>query len=118
MPKAGHGKKCCTRAVRFMAWESRGSGQYYYKARREGGRVVKEYLGSGEHVAELVTLEAESRKIRQLDAEIERFRLAEADDRDALLSELNAAADLLARAALLAAGYRQHHRGEWRKPRG
>ena len=36
---------------------------------------------------------------------------------DAPLDDLDELADLLARAALVAAGYRQHHRGEWRKRR-
>lgn len=34
------------------------------------------------------------------------------------LAELNELADLLVQAALVAAGYHQHHRGEWRKRRG
>ena len=37
---------------------------------------------------------------------------------DASLAELNELADLLARVALLAAGYHQHDRGKWRKRRG
>jgi len=37
---------------------------------------------------------------------------------DTALNELNAWADLLAHATLVAAGFRQHKRGEWRKRRG
>jgi hypothetical protein len=37
---------------------------------------------------------------------------------DAPLDELDDLADALVRAALVAAGYRQHNRGEWRKTRG
>ena len=28
-----------------MSWERRGSRRYYYRARRDGNRVVKEYIG-------------------------------------------------------------------------
>ena len=30
-----------------MAWERRGHATYYYRPRRVGGRVVRDYLGSG-----------------------------------------------------------------------
>jgi hypothetical protein len=36
---------------------------------------------------------------------------------DGAAGELCELAELLTRAVLLAAGYRQHNRGEWRKPR-
>jgi hypothetical protein len=41
----------------------------------------------------------------------------ELEDLDGASGELCELAELLTRAALLADGYRQHHRGEWRKPR-
>lgn len=102
-----------------MAWETRrGRGRYYTRSRREGGRVVREYVGTGP-LAELTA---------QVDAlargERERRRAAEAGRREqhreleAALQELCEGADALARAALLLAGYRQHNRGEWRRKRG
>src|SRR5215471_8660036 len=42
---------------------------------------------------------------------------AEMEALDVSLDELNDLADLLAHAALLAAGFRRHKRGEWRKRR-
>jgi hypothetical protein len=36
-------------------WETRGEASYYYTAERTGGRVVKQYVGSGT-VAELAAL--------------------------------------------------------------
>jgi len=37
---------------------------------------------------------------------------------DSLTAEMYEAAEVLAKATLLAAGYHQHKRGEWRKRRG
>ena len=42
---------------------------------------------------------------------------AEADQLDRILTELAREARSLARDALAAAGFHQHHRGEWRKRR-
>lgn len=30
-----------------MGWERRGNGYYYYRKRREGHRVISEYVGNG-----------------------------------------------------------------------
>jgi hypothetical protein len=97
-----------------MGWE-RG---YYYRVRKVNGRVVREYIGTGEMAQLVAKMEGLERKRREL----------ERAERKALLDELNAVenavvqmcdrADLMARAALVSAGFRQHKRGEWRKRRG
>ena len=98
-----------------MGWERRRSGTYYYYARREGGRVVKTYVGTGPgaavaaDVVEAAALALESRRDLFREA---KAGLATVADR---LAELGRSADAAARAALLSAGYRRHHRGEWRK---
>jgi hypothetical protein len=82
------------------------------------GRVVREYVGGG-RVGELVAqLDAIERQKRETDRECARLALEEVEWLDAPLAELDELADLLARAALAAAGYTQHKRGEWRKKRG
>jgi hypothetical protein len=95
---------------------------YYYRVRRENGRVVREYVGSGvvaEMAARLDMLEREKgREKRRLDAEALRNEKATLDALDANLEALIESTDLLAHAALVAAGYHQHKRGEWRKRRG
>lgn len=98
-----------------MAWEK--DGRYYTRSKKVGGRVVREYVGTGV-VAELASrLDAISREKR----EIERFKVraerAEVESLDAPLRELDNLVEMVAQAALLAAGFRQHHRGEWRKSR-
>ena len=101
-----------------MGWENREGGRYYYRAWRCEGRVVKEYVGSGPmaQLAERMDLaEREKTTQRMGRAKARRARIQQAD---ALVTTLAEVTDLLARAALLEAGYRQHHRGEWRWPRG
>jgi hypothetical protein len=99
-----------------MAWEARGSRRYYTRSRRANGRVVREYVGTGP-VAELA---AAADALRRADrrAAAEARRAEEASWREALapLLELSRAADLVARAALLAGGYHRHAR-TWRKKR-
>jgi hypothetical protein len=104
-----------------MAWETRtgSSGRYYTRSTKVGGRVVREYVGSaGSPLAELAAAEdALHREARQREAQdrrTERERLAALD---APLDALDALTGALYRAALVAAGYRQHKRGEWRRKR-
>jgi hypothetical protein len=57
----------------------------------------------------------EERRLAAVDLELAQAGL---EALAAPLSDLNEWCDRLARAALVAAGYRQHNRGEWRKRRG
>ena len=100
-------------------WERRERGGLYYtRSRNEGGRVVREYVGGGV-LGEIAALEDDYKR-RRREEEValwkeERERL---EDLMAPLDELCEAAEVLTRAALVAAGYRRHNRGEWRKSRG
>lgn len=81
------------------------------------GRVIREYVGTGpiaELAADMDTLDRERREEEAAIWWEEKERL-EALDRP--VEELCEATDLLVRAALIAAGYHQHKRGEWRKKR-
>jgi hypothetical protein len=69
-------------------------------------------------VAELAAeWDASQREKRRLDALALRQQKADLAALDADLDTLCELTDLAARAALLAAGYHQHKRGEWRKRR-
>jgi hypothetical protein len=96
-----------------MGWE-RG---YYYRVRKVSGRVVREYIGAG-RVAELAAqVDALERDKRHLEAQELRQKKAELAALDDDMKALSQATDLVAQAALLAAGYHRHKRGEWRRRR-
>ena len=102
-----------------MAWQEVDGRRYYYRGRRLCGRTRRLYVGAaGSPAAELAAAADHLRRLgreaaaRERHAERERLRGAEAPLLD--LCELT---DALTRAALLAAGFRQHDRGAWRKRR-
>ena len=97
-----------------MGWDR---GRYYTRSRKVNGRVVREYVGTGEVAALAAELDALERQERELEREARRSERAELEGLDAPLDDFDELADLLACAALAAAGYRQHKRGEWRKQR-
>jgi hypothetical protein len=101
-----------------MGWEKRKRGGLYYtRSKKVGGRVVREYIGGGirGHVAAL--RDAEERRRREDEAALWR---EECDRLEALIApveQLCEATETLSRAALLAAGFERHQRGEWRRKR-
>ena len=98
-----------------MGWDQ---GRYYTRSRKVNGRVTREYVGRGP-LAELVAeLDADQRAQREAQRVALRAERVELKDLDAALGRVCQGVDLLARAALVAAGYHQHKRGEWRKKRG
>jgi hypothetical protein len=98
-----------------MGWDNRG---YYYRSRKVNGRVKREYIGAGPGADLAAQLDAGRRADQEAARQSEHARRQELADLDAPLDALDELVDLVARAALLAAGYRQHRRGEWRKKRG
>ena len=100
-----------------MGWENRKNGRYYYTKERIGSRVVSRYVGNGE-TAELISKFSSLRR----DEDWERreviaaeFEAMEAEDR--MTDEIfEMAADLM-KSALMAEGFHQHKRGEWRRAR-
>src|SRR3954470_25052496 len=97
-----------------MGFDRRG---YYYRSVRDGDRVLRVYLGRGP-AAQLAALLVEERRAerraRALAWRAEEARWEAAAARQRELDELG---EMLARAALLAAGYHQHDRGPWRRRR-
>jgi hypothetical protein len=96
-----------------MPWE-RG---YYYSARKVRGRVVREYFGRGEIAELMAEWDALHGEERRQAAAASRTRMAELDDLEAAVATADRALEVAAHAALMAAGYRRHKRGEWRKKR-
>jgi hypothetical protein len=100
-----------------MPWEQVGRRRYYYRSLWVSGRPVRRYMGTGP-AAELAAAVDDLRRLeravadREREAEQARLRQAEAP-----LLKLCVATDLLARSALVAAGYHRHDRGAWRRRR-
>jgi hypothetical protein len=104
--------------IRNMAWEERGRRRYYYRSVRRGSRVVKEYFGTGPVAERTAQLDEEDRRKREEAAEAWKEETRRMVALEASIEELCDAAETLARASLVVAGYRQHNRGEWRLRRG
>ena len=100
-----------------MAWERRKPGQYFYRSRRVGGRVVKDYFGKraiGQLAADLAE---EGRARRAEDTAALRTEQARPEALDRPPTTLDRACALLATAALTAGGYTRHNYGGWRRRR-
>lgn len=99
-----------------MGWDH--NGRYYTRSRRENGRVIREYVGGG--TVGRLTAQFDALKRQEHEAERANAKVAQnaVDALDAPLDELDELGALLAEAALVAAGYHRHNRGDWRKKRG
>ena len=97
-----------------MGWENRIGSRYYYRKRREGRRVVSEYLGRGEF-AELYSM-MDNLERKQLKQKQESTR-RELNQWKRIDQELNHTLDQwsdMAKAILIMAGYHTH-KGQWRR---
>jgi hypothetical protein len=97
-----------------MGWDK---GRYYTRSKKVNGRVVRQYVGTGRAAELAAQVDALVRQQRHDERLAFLAEKADIDDLDADLAILAERTDLLTRAALLAAGFRQHKRGEWRKRR-
>jgi hypothetical protein len=96
-----------------MALEKRGDNLYYYRSVRNGEKVRKVYVGSGElariaHEGDILRRTGREAEREQEKAELERLEALAAPIR-----ELADAAEILAHAHLIAGGYRRYE-GHWR----
>jgi hypothetical protein len=82
-----------------------------------GGRVIREYVGTGPLAELAAELDAEERWQRGEQRQAWRDERERMETLEAPIEELCEASEILAQSALVAAGYRQHNRGEWRKRR-
>ncbi len=102
-----------------MAWETRQrGGRYYTRSQRQGGQVVRVYVGGGERGEQAAAADAIARERRAAERAEHRQERRQRDMAEAQLMSWYAAVDTQLRQALTAAGYHQHKRGEWRQRRG
>jgi hypothetical protein len=97
-----------------MAWEKRGARSYFYRSVRCAGKVKKLYYGTGP----TGRLAAQADTLRRAErVAAEKAHRAEKDRLDVavrLTHDLSRCCDLLAAAALLAAGFHRPGRHPWR----
>jgi hypothetical protein len=92
-------------------------GVYFYRSRREGGRVISEYLGAGAVGAAAARREEERRAEDLAERDRDRAAREEARQLEETLHDLARVSDELVAETLTTAGYHRHHRGEWRRRR-
>ena len=102
-----------------MAWQAVDGRKYYYRHRRVGGRPRTVYVGAaGSPAAELAAAADHLRRLgREAAARESHAEQARQREVEAPLLELCELSDVLTRAALLAAGFHRHDRGQWRRCR-
>src|SRR5437870_4021189 len=99
-----------------MGWEQRAGCRYYYRKKREKGRIRSEYVGTG-LLAELCAATDSFERLQQAAkrAAGQAVRRAEAEI-DRQLANAESALAAMTKATLYSAGYHKH-KGQWRKKR-
>jgi acyl-CoA reductase-like NAD-dependent aldehyde dehydrogenase len=102
-----------------VAWERRErGGRYYIRSRREKGRVVREYGGTGPFAEIVAATDRTRRELEKAEREQERDRqrrqLERLEALAAPVEELSEAAEVLVRAHLVDAGYHRRQRARGR----
>jgi hypothetical protein len=100
-----------------MAWEQRGKQRYYYRSRRVGDVVRKEYIGRSAAAVQAAILDANAQENRERDRGQVRTLQDTVQPLRLLAAELEYGERLLMQVAMLSAGYHQYE-GTWRKRRG
>jgi hypothetical protein len=99
-----------------VALERRDDNLYYYRSVRDGEKIRRVYVGAGEFARIFAEGDLLRRTNRKAQREEERAELERLEALAAPLEELSEAAEVLAHAYLVAAGFHEH-RGEWRRTR-
>jgi hypothetical protein len=97
--------------------ERRDGRLYYYRSVRDGEKVRKRYVGAGEFARICSEIDLLRRSSRRAQREQERAELERLEALIAPVLDLSEAAEVLAHAHLIAAGYHRH-KGEYRRARG
>ena len=100
-----------------MTFGQRGKRKYYRPAMRKLRRLVKQHLGWDETAKMQATIDDVNRKVRRAAEAAWQREKERLDELDEGVQQLHELADMLARLALIHAGYHQHDRGQWRKRR-
>ena len=99
-----------------MTLERKNGNLYYYRSVREGEKVHKVYVGAGEIARVFHEGDVLRRAGRKVQREREKGELERLEALASPVLKLSEAADILARAHLIAAGYHRR-KGEYRRAR-
>lgn len=97
-----------------MGWEQRNGQRYYYRKKREGGRVVSRYMGAGEIADLFSVIDRDEYLQRRWNQAKWKMQKDEAEKLDKDQSSLSQLTRHVLRACLLVRGYHPH-KGQWRK---
>ena len=101
-----------------MAWERRPyGGPYFYRSRRIGGEVVKEYVGKGPKADAAAREIASRRKTNLSQRQAVEAALRRMQPAWTTMVALSEEADALVHSAMILGGYYLQHR-TWRRRRG
>ncbi len=90
---------------------------YWYRSRRIGDRVTRQYIGRGARCEGLARLEALQRKEKAEQRRAQREERGRLEALDGEVKEFCVWVTAIKRLVLQSYGYRQHARGQWRKQR-
>jgi hypothetical protein len=99
-----------------MAWEKRRKSTYYYRSRRIGNKVCRDYMGCGQEAQRSAELDVQRRVQRQAERTGWADFVSRMEEADAALENLSRYCRLLTAAVLLTQGFHSHN-GEWRRYR-
>jgi len=98
-----------------MAFDKRG---YFYRSRRVGKKVRRDYFGRGVFAELAALLVDEARQKHSKGAESKKAHSTSFKAADGLLRALDSQLDLVASAYLAGAGFHRHERGPWIRRKG
>lgn len=91
--------------------------RYYYSTRREGGKVIRQYLGTGEAGSLAQAMSVYQRAFKEEQRAAEQAAKVSADRVERRAKNWYGQTETLFREAMAEAGYYRHSGGEWRKRR-
>ena len=95
-----------------MGWNL---GRYYTRSKKVNGRIYREYVGGGETGLLAAQHDQAQREMRMQRRDAAKRLMSDLKAIDETVITLCHRCEIAARAAMWAAGYYQHHRGEWRQ---
>ena len=99
-------------------WDIRGNCRYYYRHKKIRGQSIRLYVGTGPEAEKAAARDLHLWIEREYERWLRKQEQAVLDAAETPLLELCKSTDLICRATLVASGFYQHDRGEWRRNRG